>query len=126
MKVDVKQVQEMRNAGEGWQAIADALGDGTTAFGIKCREALYRLDVAEGRIDTIKPTPAAVRKARDAGQGWSLIAARAGISVGAAKKLLAKDGKNVHPANGRVYRRADGSTVHSPGAAIIAREKQNA
>jgi hypothetical protein len=118
MKVEVKKVQELRNSKVGWQAIADQLGDGSTAFGIRCREALYRLDVAEGRITTIKPTGAQVRKARDAGQGWPLIAIRAGISVGEARKLAAKDGKSVNPLHGRNYRKSDGTVRHSDLSAV--------
>lgn len=117
-KIDATQVAKLRADNVGWQKIADDLGDGSTAFGIRCREALYRLQVANGDITTIKPTPAQVRAARERGEGWSLIAIRAGISVAAAKKLAAKK-EGANPLSGRNYRRADGTVNHSEGAAIV-------
>lgn len=121
-KFDVTEVARRRASGESWTKIAD----GDTALGIAMREALYRLQVANGELEAIKPTGAQIRRRRDAGEGWALIAARASISVGEAKKLLAKDGKSAHPTTGRIYRRANGEVVHSPGAAIVHRERNAA
>ena len=120
-KIDAKKVAEMRSNQIGWQKIADELGDGSTAFGIRCREAWYRLEVAEKRIPALKATPVAVRTEREKGAGWSLIAIRAGISVGEAKKLAKKaDDSKVakNELTGRNYVRN-----HSPGAAIVHKER---
>ena len=71
---------------------------------IPLRNALNAHKVAEGQIEPLKATPAKIRDARDkAGQGFALIASRAGISVGEAKKLYAKANGSLAPEGGRVY-----------------------
>ena len=76
----------------------------TTSSAIPLRNLYnaYKATIDSG--EAIRPTKAAIRKAREAGMGWHNIAGRAGITVAKAKKLAG----DFEYATGRVYIDQDG------------------
>lgn len=108
-------VFELRESGEKWDAaggIVDVVKAEFPEAGVKNAiplRSLYRGEAARRDAErALKPTKAAVTAARDAGEGWDSIAARAGKSVADVKALYdVKKGKA--GVAGRAYVSADGS-----------------
>jgi hypothetical protein len=76
----------------------------TTNSAIPLRNLYNAFKAEQDAAEAIKPTKAAIRKARQNGLGWHNIAGRAGITVAKAKKLAG----DFEYATGRVYVDQDG------------------
>lgn len=119
---DGQKAYEMREAGAKWVPIGQALGYGDNG-GIPAREAMYAYMAANGLMTMIDPDDTeAIVKARRGDAGWSVLAARTGLSISVLKaKVRNADASLVDKADGvkaaRTYgqdaRGADGHGAES-------------
>jgi hypothetical protein len=85
---DGQRAYEMREAGEKWVPIGQALGYGDNG-GIPAREAMYAYMAANGLLKTIDPTDhEAIVKAKRGDVGWAALSAQTGLKVSDLKAIV--------------------------------------
>lgn len=97
-------IVELREGGASWAEVAKAVGANIVRV-----QDLYKIRTTP-RAD-VAPTPARIKKDRDAGMGWVVLGAKYGITKGAAQKLYKESGNDPHASyigrGGRYYGHAD-------------------